>query len=136
MKKINSAQELREAIEELELKKIEQAAELEHQFSEIYESLKPVNIIKNTLQNTFSSADTKRNLLGSLIGLGTGLLSKKLLVGKSVGFFRKALGAAVEFGVAGVIAKNAGKIKDKGSEVINKLFRKKNEDLHDYRSVN
>ena len=136
MKKINSARELHEAIEELEQKRIVQAAGIEHQFSEIYESLKPANIIRNTLQSTFSSADTKRNLLGSLIGLGTGLLSKKLLVGKSVGFFRKALGAAVEFGVAGVIAKNAGKIKDKGSELINKIFRKKSEDLHDYRSMN
>lgn len=125
MKKITSAKELHEAIEMLEQKKTKQLSSLEHQFTEFYESLKPANIIKNTLQSAFSSEGTKKNILGSVIGLGTGLLSKRLLVGKSVGIFRKFLGAAVEFGVAGLIAKNAGKIKDKGAEIIHKIFPKK-----------
>jgi hypothetical protein len=125
MKKITSAKELHEAIETLEQKKSEQLVALEAQFSEVYENLTPANIVKHTLQSVFSSSDTKKNILGSVIGLGTGLLSKKLLVGKSVGVFRKIIGAVVEFGIAGLIAKNAGKIKDKGSEIIHKIFPKK-----------
>jgi len=132
MKQITTAQELHEAIEELEQRKTEQLLALEHNFSELYENLKPANLIKNTLHNAFSSGDSKMNLLKAVIGLGTGFLSRKLIVGKSIGVFRKALGAAVEFGVVGLVAKNAEKIKEKGSEVINKLFKKnKRRDIPD-----
>jgi hypothetical protein len=133
MKKITSAQELHEAIEALEQKKADQMIVLEHHFADFYESLRPANLIKNTFQNVFSSNDSRRNILGSVIGLGTGFLSKKLLVGKSVSVFKKILGAAVEFGVAGLIAKNAGRIKEKGSEIINKVFKKKNHDFVDWK---
>src|SRR5882724_4953573 len=125
MKKITSAEELRDAIETLEQKKALQLLALEQQFSDIYENLTPANIIRNTLHNAFSSG-AKNNIIGSIIGLGTGLLSKKLLVGKSVNIIRKIIGVAVEFGVAGLIAKNADKIKNKGSELIQKAFPKKN----------
>ena len=80
MKKITSAQELHDAIEVLEQKKADQMIVLEQHFSEFYESLRPANIIKNTFQNVFSSNESKRNILGSVIGLGTGFLSKKLLM--------------------------------------------------------
>jgi len=124
MKQITTAQELHEAIEELEQRKTEQLHALEHNFSELVENLKPANLIKNTLHNAFSSDDSKKNLLKTVIGLGTGFLSRKLIIGKSVGLLRKALGAAVEFGVAGLVAKNAEKIKEKGSSFINKIFKK------------
>ena len=105
MKQINSARDLHEAIGELEQKKAQQLLALEHQFSDVYENLKPGNLIKHTLQSAFGSGESKQNILGSVIGLGTGFLSKRLLVGKSVGFFRKAIGTAVELGVAGMIGR-------------------------------
>ncbi|MBS1597729.1 MAG: hypothetical protein JST75_05860 [Bacteroidetes bacterium] len=131
MKKITSVKDLHEAIQELELKKSDQLVVIQNQFADFYETLKPANIIKNTFQSVFSSSDSRSNIVGSVIGLGTGLLSKKLLVGKSVNVFRKMLGAAVEFGIAGLIAKNATRIKEKGSDLIGKIFKKNHKSQHE-----
>lgn len=125
MKNIYSASDLHDAISTLEQKRNIQQAELEQEVADVLESLKPSNIIKNSVHNIFSSAETKSNILNSAIGLGSGLLSKKLLVGPATSVFKKAIGAAVQFGVAGLIAKNAEAIKSKGSQLISKIFSRK-----------
>jgi hypothetical protein len=125
MRKIRSAADLHDAIAELERKKISQELALQEQWADTYESLRPINILKNSFQGILSSGDTKSNLIGSAIGLGSGLLSKRLLIGPSTNLFKKAMGAAVQFGVAGLIAKNAEAIKAKGSMLINKIFSHK-----------
>ncbi len=125
MKKICSAKELKDAIAELEFQKEAQETELQDRMKELYERLRPVNIVKNTLQDAFSG-NSKGGLLNAAIGLGSGFLSKKLVIGQSVGLLRKIIGLAVEFGVAGLVAKNVTQIKNKGSEIISRIFPKKN----------
>jgi len=89
IKKINSANDLHISILELEQKRIELEMELKQHLSDLSENLKPVNIIKNTLQDAFGSDHTKRNILGTAIGLGSALISGKLLAGKSGTLVRK-----------------------------------------------
>lgn len=125
MRPINSKADLEDAIAELERKRVSQELDLKEEWAETYESLKPLNLLKSGFQGILSSGDTKSNLLGSAIGLGSGLLSKKLLIGPSTSIFKKALGAAVQFGIAGLIAKNAETIKEKGSAIISKIFSRK-----------
>jgi hypothetical protein len=125
MMKIRSKADLQDAITELERKRISQELALKDEWADTYESLKPLNIIKNSFRGILSSGDTKSNLIGSAIGLGSGLLSKKLLIGPSTNLFKKTLGAAVQFGIAGLIAKNAETIKQKGSTIIHKIFSRK-----------
>ena len=89
------------------------------------ENLKPINLIKHGVQSVFSG-ENKQDLLKAAIGLGSGILGRKLLIGKSgSSVLRKVIGAALEFGVVGVVAKNAEKIKEKGSILIDKIFHRK-----------
>jgi len=48
MKKIRNAGELKQAISELEKKKVLDEAELKYEFTQFRETYKPSNIIKNT----------------------------------------------------------------------------------------
>jgi hypothetical protein len=122
---ITTEAELNEAIAALERKADFQKQELKEQFSATMENMKPLNLIKHGLQSTFSG-ENKQDLLKAAIGVGSGILGRRLLVGKAGGnILRKIIGAALEFGVVGVVAKNAERIKEKGSELIDKIFNKK-----------
>ena len=122
---ISNEKELNEAIEELEKKADLQKQELKDHFSGVMENIKPINIIKHGLQSAFSGGN-KTDLLKAAVGLGSGILGRKLLVGRAGGnVLRKIIGAALEFGVVGLVAKNAERIKEKGSELIEKFFHRK-----------
>jgi hypothetical protein len=117
--------ELNEAIVRLERKADLQKQELKDHFSATLENMKPLNLIKHGLQSAFSG-ENKQDLLKAAIGLGSGILGRRLLVGKGgTTVWRKIIGAALEFGIVGVIAKKAEIIKEKGSELIDKFFHKK-----------
>lgn len=122
---ISNEKELNEAIEELEKKADFQKQELKDHFSGVMENIKPINIIKHGLQSAFSGGN-KTDLLKAAVGIGSGILGRKLLVGRAGGnVLRKIIGAALEFGVVGMVAKNAERIKEKGSELIGKFFHGK-----------
>ncbi|HEY4153963.1 MAG TPA: hypothetical protein VGM24_00995 [Puia sp.] len=122
---IETGAELNEAIAALEKKAVFQKEELKEHFAGVMENMKPLNLIKNGLQSTFSG-ENKQDLLKTAIGIGSGMLGRKLLIGRAGGsILRKIFGAALEFGVVGLVAKNAEKIKLKGSEFIENLFHKK-----------
>ena len=122
---ITSSAELNEAIEDLERRVSLQKQELKEHFAGTMENLKPINLIKHGLQSTFSGENTQ-DLLKAAIGLGSGILGRKLMMGKSGGgIIRKVVGAALEMGVVGVVVKNAEKLKGKGSELLDKIFHKK-----------
>ena len=122
---ISNEKELNEAIEELEKKADLQKQELKDHFSGVMENIKPINIIKHGLQSAFSGGN-KTDLLKAVVGIGSGILGRKLLVGRAGGnVLRKIIGAALEFGVVGLVAKNAERIKEKGSELIEKFFHRK-----------
>ena len=65
-----------------------------------------------------------------MVGLGTGVLSRKLLFGKGKGILGKAVGKAMEWGIAGLVSNNAEKIKEKAGALIDKIFRKKSGSNH------
>jgi len=122
---ITTETELNEAIARLEKKADFQKQELKDHFAATMENMKPLNLIKHGLQSAFSG-ENKQDLLKAAIGVGSGILGRRLLVGKAGStVLRKIIGAALEFGVVGVIAKNAERIKEKGSELIDKIFHKK-----------
>ncbi|MDP9041849.1 MAG: hypothetical protein M3N30_07695, partial [Bacteroidota bacterium] len=56
--------------------------------------------------------------------MGTGLLSRKLIIGKANGFVGKTVGKVIQWGMTGLVSKNADKIKEKASEIIDRFFRK------------
>jgi len=118
-KKIDNAEDLAWAIAELENRADEQKKDIQETFKEVSETLKPVNLVKSGFRSLFSS-DHKGDILNALLGVGSGFIGRKLLLGKANGL----VGKAVQWGVAGLVSKNAEKIKEKAGELIDRLFKK------------
>ncbi len=121
MEIINAAH-LKMAILELEQKKLLQEQELVSQLHSTYNSLKPVNLLKSTLRDIGSEPNLGKNIFNALIGLGTGVISKKLVIGGSHNIFKKLMGVAVEFGVAGLVTKKGEVIKSVIASTFKKLL--------------
>jgi hypothetical protein len=123
-KSITNSEELAEAIAALELKAAAQKREIEESYYVVSEEFKPLNLVKNGVRSVFSG-ENKTDLFNALIGLGSGLLSRKLLIGKTNGFIGKTVGKAIQWGMAGIVSKNAEKIKEKAGGIIDRLFKSK-----------
>src|SRR5450631_1219518 len=112
--KINNISELDMAIKRLERKKLLLEENLKDDFHALLQSLKPTNILKNTIHEVQESPELKHNLLKVVLGLGAGYFSRKLVVGKSAGIVKKALGAALQYGITSFVAKKNGKEEESG----------------------
>jgi hypothetical protein len=121
--KLENAKDLSLAIEELELKAAAQKREMQQTFAVVSENLKPGNLVKSGIRSVFSG-NHNEELINVLIGVGTGFLSRRLLLGKPHGFVGKTLGKALQWGMAGLVSKNADRIKEKAGEVIDAIFKK------------
>jgi hypothetical protein len=118
--KINNAVQLRESIALLEAEEEVNKKILIEQFHNTYNSLKPVNLIKSVFTKV---ADIPNQVMATSIGLGAGVLSKKILVGNSGNIFKRIFGVILELAVAGAVTKNADGIKRQGGDWIKKLIK-------------
>jgi hypothetical protein len=117
MYNINNASELKEAILLLEKKQAVQKQLLLKQIDLTYDSFRPVNIIKNTLKEALTSSGLSGNFLLSAIGLATGYLSKKLILGASGSLLKKVFGYLLQFGMAYLISKPPEVLKSSLSQL-------------------
>lgn len=101
---VQNTADLKAAIKRLERKRSVMEDDLQEQFHEIIQALKPANVLKAILREVQESVPLKHNLLKVALGLGAGYFSRKLIVGKSAGFAKKALGAALQFGITHFVA--------------------------------
>lgn len=106
MKKITATNQLQEMIVLLEIEHLHNEELVKAQFKVTYDSLKPVNIIKNTIQDVLSTPILNSSMLQSAIGIVTGYFSKKAVVGESHNKVREIAGTILQFGVTKVIAGN------------------------------
>jgi hypothetical protein len=122
-KKPENAEDLSRAIAELELIAATQKREMEKTFVVVSENLKPANLVKSGVRSVLSG-NHNDELVNILIGLGTGFISRKLILGKPHGFVGKTVAKAIQWGMAGLVSKNAESIKGKAGQVIDWMFRK------------
>lgn len=127
MQNITTVNELRDAIKELEDKQAEEWPLLKEQFFNTYESFKPINVLKHTLKEAISAPDLKANIINTTIGLTTGFVAKKALIGKTYNPLKKLLGVVLEMTVANKIAKHADKIKLMGNIVLSRITHLKSD---------
>jgi hypothetical protein len=125
MQEISSFTGLQNAIQLLEAEQAEKRQLLKEQLYITYESLKPLNLIKGALNDISSSPNLLHNILGTVIGLGTGYVSKKIVVAGSANLFRKLLGSVLQFGVTNVVAQHPEAIKSIGQFILQHFFNKK-----------
>ena len=92
-----------------------------------YQSLRPVNLLKNTLHEISTSEEIKENLLNNTIGLATGYISKKALTASSHNPLVKLAGSLLQFTIAKVVAKHPETIKQVSKNILQYIFKRKTE---------
>lgn len=102
----NQNTDLDERIALLEFERDIKLVELKYQLHNTYESVKPLNIVKETVEDFQHSPDAKSHLIKSAVSIAGGYLLKKVLVRNSSSLFKKVLGYALQYGVTNLISKN------------------------------
>ncbi|MEX2485397.1 MAG: hypothetical protein WED10_12575 [Brumimicrobium sp.] len=122
---LSNVQELNASIYHLENKRARESDLLKEQFNKTYNSLKPINLVRSTFKEFVSAPDVKEDLLKSSIGLASGYLSKKVVIGSSSNPIKQILGSVLQMGVTNIVSKNADGIKSKFADLIGMIFKKK-----------
>ena len=125
MQNITTTDELKNAIQILEVEQTVKGQLLKEQLYDTYDSLKTVSLIKGTLKEVVSSPFMIDNILGTVLGLATGYYSKKILIGTSGNILRKIFGSMFQFGVTKVVAQPVNSIKLFGQYIFQHLLHKK-----------
>lgn len=120
---VTNTEELAIAIAALEVKAETQKRDLQNTYAAVSDHLKPLNLVKSGVRSVFSG-EHKEDLVNVLIGLGSGFLSRKLLLGNSKGLLGKTVGKAIQWGMAGLVSKNAESIKEGAGNIIDRIFKK------------
>lgn len=128
MNKITSVAELKASIQVLEIRQAEEGKLLKEQFKITYESLKPANLIKNTLRDLTSDPSLKGDLMNTTLGLAAGYLTKKIAVGATNNPLKQIFGTLLQMGISSIVSKNADGIKSGTMQLINNIFRKKEDE--------
>jgi hypothetical protein len=125
MQNITSTLALKNAIQLLEADQAVKGQLLKEQFYVTYESLRPVNLIKNTLHDISTSPYLIDNILSTGMGIASGFLTNKIFVGRSGNIVRNLLGTILQFGVTNVVAQHPAAVKSLGEIIMHFLIRKK-----------
>ncbi|MDO9593703.1 MAG: hypothetical protein Q7J19_01785 [Lutibacter sp.] len=124
MEKIQSLSDLEDAIKLLKFKKAEDEKLLKELFYMTYESVKPINMIKNLFKEPIDSQNIKDSLLTTSVGFGAGYLSKLLFQGVVRVPFKNFIGSALMLSVENLITKNPGLVGALSSLVLDAFSRK------------
>ncbi len=125
MYNITNTTELKNAIQLLEFEHALKEKLLIEQFHISYESLKPVNLLKGTLKDIITSPNIIDNILGTVVGMATGYVSKKIFVGTSGNIIRKLFGSILQSGISNSVSQHPDAIKSLSQMIFQRLFHKK-----------
>ena len=126
MEKITSAIGLKNEIQRLEVEQAIDGQFLKEQFYITYESLKPINILKNTIYDISTSPHLVDSILGTAVGLASGYVSRKIvMIGASGNLVRKLLASVMQLGVTNVVSQNPDAIKSIGQNIMQHFLPKK-----------
>lgn len=125
MKTISQTEALDQMIIEARRKCDNDLVLLKDQLHVVYESVKPFNLIKGLIHDVTSAPEIKNNMVSNVIGLGTGLLSKKFLLGSSHNPIKSVLGNILQFAITNVVSKHANGIKAVGGMLFSRFVKNK-----------
>jgi len=125
MENITSSAGLKNSIQLLVIEQAILGQQLKEQFFITYESFKPANLLRNALREAISSPHLIDDILGTAVGLATGFVSKKIVIGASGNLIRKLLGSITQLGVTTVVAQHPETIKSIGQFIIQHIFHNK-----------
>jgi hypothetical protein len=129
MVKQSPVDSLKESIRLLEIRQAEEGEQLREQFKITYESLKPVNLIKNSLKDIVNSSEVKNSLFETVISLVSGYLTQKFIVNSKSNVFVKLLGVLMQFGITNLVSKNTEAIRTFITNLIEKYTTPEEEEI-------
>jgi len=129
MVKQSAVDSLKESIRLLEIRQAEEGEQLREQFKITYESLKPINLIKNSLNDIVNSAEIKNSLFETIVSLISGYLTQKFIVNSKSNVFVKLLGVLMQFGITNLVSKNAETIRTFITNLIEKYTTSTEEEI-------
>jgi len=122
-----SVESLKEQIKALEIKQSAEGELFKEELLFTYENLKPANILKNVVKEFYSSENLKDELIATAISVTSGLITKKLVVGKSSNQILKLVGLAIQFGMTTLISNKFQMLKDAAIQFIDRFTAEKEE---------
>ena len=114
MKKINATEKLNQDIILLKAKRDDEFIALKKQIHTTYESIKPINLIKNAIKDVTALPDIKEGIGKVAIGVASGYLVKNIVFRSTYNPLKKLAGVALQVLVTNLAAKNSDKIKESG----------------------
>ncbi len=125
MQNLSSSAVLKETIQLMEVEQAFEKRILKEQFYLTYERLKPANLLRSTIQDITSAPYLVDHIMSTAVGLCTGYLSKKIVVGTSGNIIRKFLGFLMQVGVTNTVAEHPDTIKSIGHFIYQRFLAKK-----------
>lgn len=105
MKKFNQNVLLDQKIAELTAKRAIDLIELKNQYYVVVESVKPINIVKESFSSLYDSPENKLNLAEMATGFLGGYITKKIAVGNSNSNIKSILGNVLQYTISTLINK-------------------------------
>ncbi|AOC93491.1 MULTISPECIES: hypothetical protein [Flavobacterium] len=105
MEAIYNIDQLNRKIEELEVRQDKEWCAIKDHIDEIKDNLKPINLIRNTVEEINETVGFKSHIAQSAISIGIGYLAKRFIVGKGDSMFKGVLGSLVQLIVTNLVSK-------------------------------
>ncbi|WP_343707914.1 hypothetical protein [Flavobacterium sp.] len=105
MEAIYNIDQLNRKIEELEIRQDKEWCDIKDHIDEIKDNLKPINLIRNTVEEINETVGFKSHIAQSAISIGIGYLAKRFIVGKGDSMFKGILGSIVQLIVTNLVSK-------------------------------
>jgi hypothetical protein len=122
---IRNSTELTESIAQLSLRQEKELVLIKAELNTFLENLKPVNLVKQTLDDVIASNEIQSQILDLSLGVISGMFVKKLMVQKSDNPLLLFAGNMVEKAVSQKVIKERKWIHSMGNHFIQFLFPKK-----------
>ncbi|WP_431244678.1 hypothetical protein ACQ9BO_10630 [Flavobacterium sp. P21] len=105
MEPIYTIDELNQRIKLLEDRQDAEWCSIKDEIDDIKENLKPINLIRNTVEEINETVGFKSHIAQSAISIGIGYLAKRFIVGKGDSMFKGILGSIVQLVVTNLVSK-------------------------------
>ena len=105
MGSVSSVDILNSRIEELELLQQEQMTGLKKSAVSLIESISPAQVLKTIMRDILVSGDVRGNVIDATLGIGAGLLGKKIFASQSKNIFKKIAGSALQIFLTNFVSK-------------------------------
>jgi len=123
MSALSKTEQLQQAIAELEAKQHVQGALVKEQFQVVRQQLQPVTLVKTLVNDLFTSPEVRTGVIDYAIGITSGVLAKKVVVGHSHNLVTELVGSAVQLIVTREVSHHPEVIKTMGKSILQHLLK-------------